>query len=148
MKGFTLLELIIVMLIIGITLGLISITLYYKGGPFELNTFVNDVSATLRYARSRAIAEKKVYSFIIRENERAYGLYVGSSNKEVKESSPVIYRTIPEHLETILKNKTDDSKIDFFPQGNSSGGTIEVKNQKGKILLIVVNKVTGSVEVK
>jgi prepilin-type N-terminal cleavage/methylation domain-containing protein len=158
-KGFTLLELIIVMLIIGIALGFISITIYYGASPLELNVFVKDVSATLRYARSHAVAEKRVYSFIMWKDKRAYSLYVDFSNdEETEEPVPVIYKSVPDPLETFFKNSSsrhvgidseiDTFRIDFFPQGNSSGGIMEVRNQKGKAFLIMVNKVTGKVEVK
>jgi len=155
-RGFTLIELLIVMLIIGIALGFISITAYYGGGPLELNTFAKDVSATLRYARSHAIAEKRVYSFIMWKDKRTYGLYVDfSDNEETEEPTPVIYKTIPDSLEATFKDRSprldpdaDSFRIVFFPQGNSSGGIMEIRNQKSKVFLIIVNKVTGRVEVK
>lgn len=148
LTGFTLIELLIVLVIIGIALGFVSITLYHEGGALELNTFVKDVSATLRYARSHAIAEKKIYSFIMLRDKRAYGLYVDFPSNSEEKPEPIIYKTIPEFFETIFKSSTDDLKIDFFPQGNSSGGIVEVRNQKGKSFLITVNKITGRVEVK
>lgn len=149
--GFTLIELIIVLLIIGIAFGVVGIAVHSGGSFFELNTFVKNVSATLGYARSHAVAEKKIYSFVLWKDNRAFGLYIDFSdgNRDKDEEQPaVIYKDIPPALEAVLKNKTDDVKIDFFPQGNSSGGTIEIRDQKGKTFFIIVNKVTGRVEVK
>lgn len=147
--GFTLIELIIVLLIIGIALGLVGVLIYRGTSDLELKRFTKNVSATLRYARSHAIAEKRVYSFIIWENKGVYGLYVDSSyNDDMEEATPVIYKPIPKLLQTIFENRADYLRIDFFPQGNSSGGIIEIKNQKGKALVIIVNKVIGRVEVK
>ncbi len=149
--GFTLIELIIVLLIIGIAFGVVGIAVYSGGSFFELNTFVKNVSATLGYARSHAVAEKKTYSFVLWKDNRAFGLYIDFSdgNRDKDEEQPaVIYKDIPPALEAVLKNKTDDFKIDFFPQGNSSGGTVEIRDQKGKTFFIIVNKVTGRVEVK
>ncbi len=147
--GFTLIELLIVLLIIGIAFGLTGLAIHSGGSFFELNTFSKNVSATLRYARSHAVAEKKIYSFILLKDDRAFGLYADFSggNKD-EEPPPVIYKAIPANLGVVLKNKTDDFKIDFFPQGNSSGGTIEIKDEKGRIFSIVVSRVTGRVEVK
>ena len=150
-EGFTLIELIIVLLIIGIAFGVVGIAVYSGGSFLELNTFVKDVSATLRYARSHAVAEKKIYSFVLWKDNRAFGLYIDFSdgNRDKDEEPPaVIYKDIPPALEAVLKNKSNDFKIDFFPQGNSSGGTIEIRDQKGKTFFIIVNKVTGRVEVK
>lgn len=148
MRGVTLIELIIVLFIIGIASGLVGVLIYRGTSDLELSTFTKDVSATLRYARSHAIAEKKVYSFIMWEDKMAYGLYVDYPEEEVEEPAPLIYKTVPKLLEAIFKSKTDNFRIDFFPQGNSSGGIIEIKNQKGKTFFIIVNKVTGRVEVK
>ncbi len=147
--GFTLIELLIVLLIIGLAFGLTGLAIHSGGSFFELNTFSKDVSATLRYARSQAVAEKKIYSFILWKEDRAFGLYTDFSggNKD-EELPPIIYKAIPSTLEVNLKNKTDDFKIDFFPQGNSSGGTIEIKDKKGRAFSIVVSRVTGRVEVK
>ena len=150
-EGFTLIELIIVLLIIGIAFGVVGIAVYSGGSFLELNTFVKDVSATLRYARSHAVAEKKIYSFVLWKDNRAFGLYIDFSdgNRDKDEEPPaVIYKDIPPALEAVLKNKSNDFKIDFFPQGNSSGGIIEIRDQKGKTSFIIVNKITGRVEVK
>ncbi len=149
-SGFTLIELVIVLFIIGIAIGLSTIVTRYGGGFVELNTFAKELSATLRYARSHSVAEKKIYSFILWEDKRAYGLYVDlpADENEFEELQPLIYKDIPESLAIILKDNKEDIKIDFFPQGNSGGGIIEVRNQKGKTLFIKVNKITGRVEVK
>ncbi|MCK5286463.1 MAG: prepilin-type N-terminal cleavage/methylation domain-containing protein [Thermodesulfovibrionia bacterium] len=149
-SGFTLIELIIVIIIIGIALGLSTIFIRYGGGGVELNTFVKELSATLRYARSHSVAEKKKYSFILWEDRRAYGLYVDSSADEndIEDPQPLIYKTVPESIEVILKDKKGEIKIDFFPLGNSGGGILEIKNQKGKTFFIKINKITGRVEVE
>jgi len=147
--GFTLIELIIVLLIIGIAAALVGIVIHKGAGSLELSTFTKDVSATLRYARSHAIAEKRVYSLIIWKDQEAYGLYNDLSlSKDIEEITPVIYKTIPQTLQIIFDSKTDYLRIDFFPQGTSTGGIIEIKNQKGKTFFIIVNKITGSVKVK
>ena len=147
--GFTLIELIIVLLIIGIGFGLAGLAIRSGGSFFELNTFSKEISAALRYARSHAVAEKKIYSFVLWKDNRAFGLYTDFSIRtEDEEQPPVIYKSIPTALEVTLKNKTDDFKIDFFPQGNSGGGTIEIRDEKGRIFVIVVSRVTGKVEAK
>jgi general secretion pathway protein H len=148
--GFTLIELIIVLFIIGVALGLVGILVHRGSSELELKTFTKDVSATLRYARSHAITEKKFYSFIILKDKEAYGLYADFSINEdfFEEATPVVYKTIPKPLQIIFENRAEYLRIDFFPQGNSSGGIVEITNQKGKTFFIIVNKVTGRVGVK
>lgn len=147
--GFTLIELIIVMLIIGIASGFVGVLVHRGSSSRELNKFTKEVSATLRYARSRAVAEKKVYSFIIWRDKETYGLYVDfSSDEHLEDVPPVVYKIIPKPLQIISETRADYLRMDFFPQGNSSGGTLEIINQKDKAFFIIVNKVTGRVEVR
>jgi hypothetical protein len=107
------------------------------------------MAATLRYARNYSVAEKKVYSFVISEDETEFGLYADLSKRETEEKpAPILSKEVPESLEVIFENRNNGHRIDFFPQGNSQGGVIQVRNQKGKTLFIIINRITGKVEVK
>ncbi|MBI4688188.1 MAG: prepilin-type N-terminal cleavage/methylation domain-containing protein [Nitrospirae bacterium] len=141
-KGFTLIELLIVIFIIALTLTFAGVMIQRSSEGLRLNTLAKEISATLRYARSHAIAEKKLYSFIVNEEKKYFALY--------SEKSEVICKTFPEELQFDLKGKGfKDIKIDFYPQGNSTGGTIELKSPKNsKAWAVSVNRVTGKVEVK
>ncbi len=145
--GFTLIELLVVLFIIGIASGLVGILITQKTGNLELRTFTKEMSATLRYARSHAVSKKKVYSFVTHKIDRIYGLYTDISGDE--EPVSVITKSIPDSLQiTFNGNDIDSLRIDFFPQGSSTGGVIEIKSQKGRFLFIIINRVTGKVEVK
>lgn len=147
--GFTLIELIIVLVIIALASGLVGIFIHRGSDKLELKTVTKYMAATLRRARSRAIAEKKVYSFIIQADKRAYGLYADLPHSgELEDAVPVIYETIPESLQIIFESRNDYFRIDFYPRGNSSGGTVKITNQKGKIFSIKINRITGSVKIK
>ncbi len=146
--GFTLLEVIIVLIIIGIASGLAGILISRDLGSTELRTFTKDISAVLRYARSRAVAEKKTYCFVIdREDEGyMYRLYADSGTGE--EIRPLISKPVPEDIEVIMDSGDDALSVEFFPLGNSSGGAIEIRNRRGTGFLIVVNRMTGKLKVK
>jgi prepilin-type N-terminal cleavage/methylation domain-containing protein len=148
--GFTLLELLVVLTIIGISFGLVGILVSRGAGSFELKRFAKNVSVTLRYARNQAVSEKRTFSFVVHEDERAFSLYAdGASDGSGEGPEPVISKEIPEDLFLkVYKGVEDDQRIDFFSQGNSTGGDIEVKDQKGHSFLIKVNRITGKVEVK
>lgn len=146
-SGFTLIELVIVLIIIGIATGLAGIYIGSSSDNLALRTFTKDVSAILRYARNHAASEKVTYHFIIDIEEKMYRLYAD----KVVEDKPlvVINKPIPEELEVIVENTGEDVyDIQFFPRGSSSGGIIEVKNEKGGAYLILVNRITGKVEVE
>ena len=155
--GFTLIELIIVLVIIGIASGLVGIMIGKGSGGLEMKTVTKEISSILRYARNHSVSEKRTYCFVINKEEGAIRLYAhkdeaednNEEDNEEKEMLPVIDRPLPEDL--LISIDDDDSDVlymEFFPQGNSSGGTIKLENEKGSIFFIDVNRITGKVEVE
>lgn len=146
--GFTLIEIVIVLIIIGIASALVGVLVGRGSVNLELRTFSKDVSAVLRYARNHSVAEKKKYCFVINKNEGVYKLFSVDS-EDGEKTDPVISKPIPEKLLMTKQGEdADEPFIEFFPQGNSSGGVIEIENQKGKVLFINVSRITGKVEVE
>lgn len=148
--GFTLIELIIVLMIIGISLGLVGIFVNKGSGNLELKRVAKEIATTLKYARNRAVSEKKVYSFVISESKGTYSLYASdiAGDNEDNEAESVMSKILPDNLKVNFKEREDDSyKIYFFPGGNSTGGVIDIRNQAGRGLLVTVNRVTGKVEI-
>ncbi|MBI5409259.1 MAG: prepilin-type N-terminal cleavage/methylation domain-containing protein [Nitrospirae bacterium] len=150
-SGFTLIELIIVLIIIGIGTALAGLLITGNSGGLEIKTFTKDVSAVLRYARSQAVSEKRTYCFVIDRNERIVRLYAVKPKEEVEgdeEAVVVISKAIPETLQMTLQDvKAEPLFIEFFPWGNSTGGVIEVSNPKGLTYFISVNRLSGKVEI-
>lgn len=148
--GFTLIELIIVLFIMGISAGLVGIAINRSSGNHQLKTFAKEVSAVLRYARSHAVTEKKTYCFYIDRDERMFKLYTDNTSKDSDEKYvQVISKAIPEELQIALTGRDAESSfIEFFPIGNSTGGIVEVRNQKEKTYSVTVNRITGKVEVE
>jgi general secretion pathway protein H len=152
--GFTLLEITIVIIIMGIALGIVGMVVSKDRGSLEVKTFTKELSAVLRRARSNAVTEKKTYCFVIDKEERVFRLFTDKSkNKEDDGESGkftvVISKPIPEELEMILQDDDTDSPfIEFFPQGNSTGGVLEITNEKGTTYFISVNMITGKLDVE
>jgi len=158
--GFTLIELIIVLVIIGIASGIVGIMIGRGSDGLEMKTVTKEISSVLRYARNHSVSEKRIYCFVINKEEGAVRLYAHedeTENKneegieednEEKEILPVIDRPLPADL--LVSIDDDDSDVlymEFFPQGNSSGGTIKLENESGLNFFIDVNRITGKVEV-
>jgi len=154
--GFTLIELIIVLVIIGIASGLVGIMIGRGSGGLAMKTVTKEISSVLRYARNHAVSEKQTYCFVINKEEGEVRLYADKDktenkdgdNNEEKEKLPVISRPLPEDL--LISINDDDSDVqymEFFPHGNSSGGTIKLEKENGSIFFIDVNRITGKIEV-
>ena len=146
-SGFTLVEVIIVLIIIGISSGLVGLYISRSSGKLELRTFAKEVSSTLRYARNHAVSEKQTYCFVVNLDDGMYRLY--NSNKDEEGGLiPAISNPIPEEIAVTLNTDTADFyQVEFFSYGNSSGGVIELTNIDGDALFIIINRLTGQVEV-
>ncbi len=152
-SGFTLLEIIVVMVIMGIALGLAGVMISKGKGSLEVKTFTKEISAALRYARSHAVTEKKMYCLVIDQEERVLRLFYdkkkGEEDEESGKFSLVMSKPIPDEIEVILQD--DDSEepcIEFFPLGQSTGGVLEISNEEGTTYLISINMITGKLEVE
>ena len=169
-KGFTLLELLIVLVVIGVAAGIAGLMVARDLGGLELRTTTKNISAVLRYARNHAVSEKKEYVFEIDEEEKVYRLLTEKEKKTSPDDEAendtddtevdttvyddegkaiVISKDIPDRLEVTFHENDDEFPVmAFSPQGNSSGGVIEVSNDRGKTFFIVVNRITGRVVIE
>ncbi|MBA3071950.1 MAG: type II secretion system protein GspH [Nitrospirae bacterium] len=147
-KGFTLIELVLVLFVIGIASALAVGILYRSMDNIRLKTSAKELSASLRYARSHAVAEKKIYSFVM--NKNGYGLYTeqyDKSDTDYEKTSLVFQKILPQGIIAEYQ-EIEDIRIDFYPQGDSTGGEIKLKNEKGSVMVITVEKITGKVKIE
>lgn len=156
--GFTLIELIIVLVIIGIASGLVGIMIGRGSSGLEIKTFTKEVSSILRYARNHAVSEKRNYCFVIHKEDGEIRLYADPAEKNDSEENdedkeegahPLMSRPLPDDiLVSINESNEDVQDMEFFPYGNSSGGSIKIENEKGTAFYIHVNRITGKIEVE
>ncbi len=147
-NGFTLIELVLVLFVIGIASALAVGILYRSMDNIRLKTSAKELSASLRYARSHAVAEKKIYSFVM--NKNGYGLYTeqyDKSDADYEKTSLVFQKILPQGIIAEYQ-EIEDIRIDFYPQGDSTGGEIKLKNEKGSVMVITVEKITGKVKIE
>ncbi|KPK32608.1 MAG: hypothetical protein AMK70_10315 [Nitrospira bacterium SG8_35_1] len=171
-KGFTLLELLIVLIVIGVAAGIAGLMVARDPGGLELRTTAKDISAVLRYARNHAVSEKKDFVFEIDEEDRVYRLLTEKTKKISAEGEPgedagemseviasdddeedskivVISKEIPEGLEVRFHESDEEiPELVFSPQGHSSGALIKVSSDTEKAYYIKVNRITGKVVIE
>jgi general secretion pathway protein H len=140
-QGFTLLELIVVLVIMGLGFAAIGISLSSGNETTELKATARDMASTLRYAKGQAQLSHQETTLTIDFEENSYS--VSGRNK--------VYE-IPQTIDTTMhtgQNELTDGKgsIRFFPDGSSSGGWIKL--ERGKMAWrIDINWLTGQVEIK
>jgi general secretion pathway protein H len=158
-KGFSLLEVIVVLVLLSLSFALIAPSLSRFSKSVELKAAAKKVAAILRYYRSEAIHQGKVYQVLFdsdlmqvkvqpveSENQgepekteakrtpKAFSLPAGIQMKELKIESTQYPCDLP--------------AIEFYPNGGSNGGDILLDTQSQKGYRIRVNFLTGLVAIE
>jgi general secretion pathway protein H len=133
--GFTLLELIIVLVIIGLAS---AVVLFSIGRLHETTLFSQEarrVYQTLNRAREMAVIGRT--DIVVRVDEE--GQYYGIEHENGQSSG----------RQTLRKGSELSGKdIVFYPKGNSSGGVVTLRNAKGQGYSIEVNQVLGKPSIR
>ena len=125
-RGFTLLEVTVVIAILGLVAGIIATRGPLRSERFELASSARILASTLRLARSQAIVSDRIVAVVARGDAFAI------------EGGPVSHLPRGEVL--------SERRILFTPSGQSSGTTFVVAGRTGRIL-VSVNWLTGQVRV-
>lgn len=172
-KGFTLLELLVVLVIISIMAAFVGPRVTGSMSTLTLKTAAKKVAASLRYARSQATAESRPYFVLFdpdkgrltikfgqtatkedKEKEAAEGEQdTGTSEEMADEAVKERFKVyaLPEgvRFDKVVSDKNEDTsdvfQIVFFPNGGSSGGEVLLENDRGRRYNISVDFVTGTV---
>jgi len=173
-KGFTLLELLVVLVIISIVAAIVGPRMGGSLSTLNLKTASKKIAATLRYARSQATSESTAYVVLFdldrdrltieagqvvpnedKDNEAADGSQNSGQSNERADGTQGRGRSkvydLPEGVK-FEKALSDEDEVDsgifrivFFPNGGSSGGEVFLHNDRERRYYILVDFVTGTV---
>ncbi|MFO0753450.1 MAG: GspH/FimT family pseudopilin [Thermodesulfovibrionales bacterium] len=140
-KGFTLLELLIVLFLITLLLGIAAVSLSSSLPASKVNATAREIVATLKHARSLALmsGEEQVLSLDL--DARRYGI-------EGK-----AFRTFPADIDIRIATplagevRSGTYRVVFRPMGAADAGTIIVSNEK-RTVRIEADPVAGAVRLK
>jgi prepilin-type N-terminal cleavage/methylation domain-containing protein len=162
-KGFSLLEVIIVLTILVLSVSLVTSSMSNLSKTIELKAAAKKVSGILRYYRSEAINKGSVYQVLFDSESRAvkvqsvslmepvdeteadekkggeaaktlYGLPEGVQMKEIDFPSPEYPCDLP--------------AVEFYPNGGSNGGSVLLNSPERKGYRIKVHFLTGEVKIE
>jgi len=137
-KGYTLIELVVVVVIISLLLVLSLNGLYNLMQWSKLNRAAAILSAELKNTQSRAFYEGVYYKLQFWPSLDRYRIY---------KQTELIDDIILEDINLFNSNFTDNN-LYFYPNGvPSMGGTVTLKNKRGKILYVIMTPVTARVRV-
>ncbi len=135
-RGFTLVEVVVVMVIIALMLGLVATSLSRSISGAEAREAGRKMVAALRYTRTQAILTKSEQVFTVDLDAKAY---------EAPGRERVV---LPEGVELQLTTAASEvlrdqvGAIRFFPDGGSTGGRVDL-NVNGRDYVVHVAWLTG-----
>ena len=141
-RGFTLLELIVVLLLLGLLYGLTAPMLSAGSAGLEMKAASRQLAAGLRKARGVAVAERRDAVLELDVAQRTFSLT----------GDPKIY-SLPKQLELSLFTaqselvREETGGIRFFPDGTSTGGRVTISAGTSQ-QWVDVDWVTGRVTIQ
>ena len=159
-RGFSLIEMIVVLVLIGLSVSLVIPSLSRISKTIELKGASQKISGILRYCRSEAVNKGQIYQIFLdadlrevrvqrmessemrEESEkkeekpfkRTYSLPSGINMKDVKLASPLYPSDFP--------------TIEFYPNGGSNGGSFLLNSEERGGYRINVHFLTGMVNIE
>ncbi|MBW2369388.1 MAG: prepilin-type N-terminal cleavage/methylation domain-containing protein [Deltaproteobacteria bacterium] len=163
-NGFTLIELLVVLVIVGLMSAMVAPRLTGLLENLNLKTTAKKTAAALRYARAQAISEGKIISATFdfeagkmqlhekhpdtepaSDEIKAQNITVGTRQIQL-----IFPREVKlEKIVALQKKVTDGTyPIYFYPTGATSGADIHITGKNNKRLVVSVQLITGSVQVR
>ena len=146
--GFTLLELILVMLILSTVLAMAAPSLRGFFGSRKTHDEAAQILALTQFARSQAISEGITYRLNFDTRERKYWLTSQQSGafEQLKTEFGRVF-TFPSDIIAELEDvekEDNDLFLEFTPQGTVTAGTIRLIDRRGLVLKVTCPTVTES----
>jgi type II secretion system protein H len=146
-RGFSLLELILVMVVMSLVMAIAYPSMSRGRTAFHLRAVARDVINSLRVARETAVTEQKVMMVLIDAEARQVTVAtdVGEDARSYHPPDDVKVTGITSEGEELLQGPMS---IRFLPNGSSDNALILVKADTGANLKIVLDPIIGSARIQ
>jgi len=141
MRGFTLVELLVVLALMGLALTVASPLIANALPGTEMRASARDVATGLRYARSLAISTNTDVTFDVDVEARRFAVSQGRRNGSFPKDAEIVLTTARSEL-----FGDGAGSIRFFPDGTSTGGGVEIVRENRRFL-VTVDWLTGRVAI-
>jgi general secretion pathway protein H len=135
-RGFTLVEMMIVLVIVALVMALIGTSLSRSISGAEIRMAARQMATSMRYTRTRAIIDKSEQVFLVDTKE---GTYEAPEKEKVKLPEGMKIALVTARSELTSENV---GGIRWFPDGGSTGGYVELE-ANGRIRRVNVAWLTG-----
>lgn len=137
-RGFTLIEMLVVFLIIGLILSVASPVLS-PSSSFEMRSAARDLALNLRKARAEAVTKGMSVAVVVDTKNKHFRLETEEQEHALPEISEILVTTVETEVDG------DRAGIRFFPDGSATGGKIELTDEKSGYTLSI-DWLTGGVQ--
>ena len=140
-RGFTLVELLVVLVIAALALSLVGTSISRNVSGAEMRNAARKVAASLRYTRTQAILTKSEQVFVVDTEKRTFQA-ADRPTEELPEGMNV-------ELNTARSELTSETAggIRFYPDGGSTGGNVRLE-ANGRVYQVNVTWLTGEASVE
>ena len=158
-KGFSILELLLVLFIFSLSMALAapSLSKFYKTA--QLKTTTQRISAILRHSRSEAIHRGEIYqvlfdSYLKEVKIRSLRLSEAETEERKDQKRSIQTFSVPKWMDfREIKippslYPSDHPAIEFYPNGRSNGGSFTLEGGNHQGYLIQVHFLTGMVTIR
>jgi prepilin-type N-terminal cleavage/methylation domain-containing protein len=141
-KGFSLLELVIVLLVIGLVAGVSYPSLRRGTTVFHLRATGRDVLNHLRYAREKAITEQKEMTVTVDRDSQTVVLADAAGEDRKILTLPQDVKIV--EMKSVGQEITEGGLVArFLPNGSAENAEIVLKADNGGQIRLLVDPVTG-----
>jgi prepilin-type N-terminal cleavage/methylation domain-containing protein len=146
-RGFTLLELLLVIIIITLVLALAYPSLSRGSAALHLRATGRDILNTFRYAREKAITEQCGMRVTVDREKQQLTLTDDFGEGDRTYSLPKDVRI--EHIALTGNETTENSMtVRFLPNGSCDSGELLLKAEKGSWLKVITDPITGGARIE
>ncbi|MFQ5466684.1 MAG: GspH/FimT family pseudopilin [Kiloniellaceae bacterium] len=135
-NGFTLLELLVVLVIMGVMLAAAPAALQRVLPGLGLSAAGREIAATMRAARGQALRDNRETAVVVDTRAKTYGLEGVARHTVDSDFELALVAARSEQLSDTA------ARIRFYPDGTSTGGRVTLSAKKRK-LYVVVDWLTG-----
>lgn len=139
-SGFTLFELLVVLILLSAAAAVVIPS--FSGGfrGIQLETAARDMVTRMRQARAAAVSKQRVRRIflLVRRDPSEPFAYVLTDEYE----QPIRQYVLPAGI-SYLEELSEPVGFSFYPNGQSSGGRLGLKNEAGRRIVIEVSPITG-----
>jgi len=134
-KAFTLIEIITVVAVIGISAAVLSPNIDNWIGKSKIRTAADELQQYLYFMKGEALSRGVVIKTEISEEDNSMAIFSSDELTSSCQSSDVTWVSINNNLDfknIELISEVDNDELCFFPDGHSNGGTITLKSRHGE----------------